>query len=117
MRFLKINLLVFFSVLLVPLTGNSQEYRQMIDAGTYTVQEIIDNANDYFEHRSKGRGTGYKPYKRWEYNALRLIDEDGYLPDIEERLGELQQWNSYVNETAASRKVLPDSWEEDRKSV
>ncbi len=112
MRFLKINLLVFFSVLLVSLTGNSQEYRQMIDAGTYTVQEIIDNANDYFEHRSKGRGTGYKPYKRWEYNALRLIDEDGYLPDIEERLGELQQWNSYVNETAASRKVLPDSWED-----
>lgn len=110
MRKLKINSLSVFILILISFSGNSQEYRQMIDAGTYTVQEIIDKANDYFEHRSKDRGTGYKPYKRWEYNALRLINEDGFLPDIEERLGELQQWNAYVNETASKRTVLPDSW-------
>ena len=84
----------------------------MIDAGTYTVEEIITNAEAYFADRDKGRGTGYKPYKRWEYNALRLVKEDGYLPNIEDRIVELERWNSNMNETEASRTVLPDSWED-----
>ncbi len=92
--------------------GYSQEYRRMIDAGTFTVEEIINNAEAYFANRDKGRGTGYKPYKRWEYNALRLINEDGYLPNIEERLGELERWNASMNENAANRTVLPDSWQD-----
>ena len=112
MRKLTIQLFSLFLFLMISFTGKSQEYRQMIDSGNHTVQEIIDKANDYFEHRSKARGTGFNPYMRWEYNALRLIDEDGFLPDIEERLDELQQWNVHVNETAASRAVLPDSWED-----
>lgn len=97
-------------LLFITSTGYSQDYRRMIDAGTYSVQQIVDSANAYFEHRSKGRGTGYKPFKRWEYNALRMVKNDGFLPSIEEKLTELQRWNAHVNETASQRTLLPDSW-------
>ena len=43
MRKLIINSLSVFILILVSFSGNSQEYRQMIDAGSYTVQEIINN--------------------------------------------------------------------------
>ncbi len=112
MNKLHLYLLSLFCFFLISSSGHAQEYRKMIDAGTYTVQEIIENAEAYFEHRDKGRGTGYKPYKRWEYNALRLRNDEGFLPDIEQRLSELQRWNAHVNETTASRAVLPDSWQD-----
>ena len=92
--------------------GQAQEYLRMIDNGNYPVEEVINSAEEYFANRDKGRGTGYKPYKRWEYNALRLIKEDGRLPNIDERLGELQQWNAHLNETAGNRTILPDSWQD-----
>ncbi len=110
MKELKLKSIILFVLLIVSFVGQAQEYRKMIDAGTYTVQEIIDNAEAYFANKDKGRGTGYKPFKRWEYNALRMVNDDGYLPNIEERLDELQRWNANMNETAASRAVLPDSW-------
>lgn len=49
----------------------------MIDSGQFTVKEIQDRAEVYFENKDKGRGTGYKSYKRWEYDALRMQDESG----------------------------------------
>ena len=93
-------------------TANSQEYLQMIDAGIYPVQEIIDSAEAYFEGKDKGRGSGYKQFKRWEYNALRMVKEDGFLPTITENLTEFERYNAYLNETAGSRQSLTDNWEE-----
>ena len=52
--------------------GRSQDYKKMISSGSYTVQEIQNAAELYFASSDKGRGTGYKSYKRWEYNALRM---------------------------------------------
>ncbi|EDM43941.1 glycosyl hydrolase [unidentified eubacterium SCB49] len=90
----------------------SQEYKRMIEAETYSVQEIIDNAEAYFENRSKGKGTGYKQFKRWEYNALRLMNEDGYLRTIAETRAEFKRQEAYLNETANTRGVLNDNWQE-----
>lgn len=112
MNQLKYTIISVFIFLMGSFFGQAQEYQQMIDAGTYTVQEIIENAEVYFADKDKGRGTGYKPFKRWEYNALRLVKENGYLPDIEERLAELQRWNANINQNASNRTFLPDSWED-----
>ncbi len=91
---------------------NSQEYLQMIDAGTYPVQEVITAAEDYFENKDKGRGSGYKEFKRWEYMALRRVKENGYLPTVEESLTEFERYNAYLNETDGNRQQLTDNWEE-----
>lgn len=109
---MRFKLLLLFTLIFGSLSTQAQEYLKMIDAGTFKVQEIIDNAEAYFANRDKGRGTGYKQFKRWEYNALRMVKDNGYLPTTEERLNELERWNAYLNNTAGSRAVLPDNWEE-----
>lgn len=107
-NYLLVVLLTFFGFSITM----SQEYLKMIDAGTYPVQDVIDNAEAYFEGRDKGRGTGYKQFKRWEYNALRMVKEDGYLPTITEELAEFERYNAYLNQTASTRQALNDNWEE-----
>jgi len=93
------------------------EYKQMIAEGTHSVQEVIAAGEAYFENRDKGRGSGYKQFKRWEYMSLRLMNEDGYLPTLDENLQELQRYNAYLNETADSRQRLNDNWQELGPSV
>ncbi len=93
-------------------TVNSQEYLEMIEAETYTVQEIIDNGEAYFADRDKGKGSGYKQFKRWEYMAVRTMKEDGRLPSITNVLAEVESFNAYLNETSENRQVLTDNWVE-----
>ncbi len=88
---MRFKLLLITTLLFGSLAIQAQEYLQMIDAGTYKVQDVIDSAETYFANRDKGRGSGYKQFKRWEYNALRRVKENGYLPTTEERLYELQK--------------------------
>ena len=109
---MKTKLLLLFGLLLGMVSVQSQEYLEMIDSGTYRVAEIIENAEEYFADRDKGRGTGYKQFKRWEYNAKRLMNEAGYLPLITEKQEELQRYNAYLNETAQNRQSLIDNWTE-----
>ena len=48
--------------------SNAQRYVEMINS-SYSVNEIVEEANAYFKIRDKGRGSGYKQFKRWEYHA------------------------------------------------
>jgi len=106
------NLLVFFALFSGMITMQSQEYLDMIDQGTFSVQEIVDNAEAYFVDKDKGKGSGYVLFKRWEYNAKRLMDENGYLRSIEDDISELQRYDAYLNNTAHNRLPLNDNWVE-----
>lgn len=91
----------------------SQDYLKMIDSGEFTVLQIQDSAEAYFENRDKGRGTGYKGYKRWEYDALRMQDENGFLKSPSFYFNELQRYNSYKNNTTQlSRNRMVENWEQ-----
>ena len=99
--------------------GTSQDYKKMISSGNHTVQEIQNAAELYFASSDKGRGTGYKSYKRWEYNALRMQDESGFLksPDyyyntLENYNAEhnLLQQNSRISSVASWEDLGPTNW-------
>ncbi len=104
--------LLFVGLFLICSSIYSQHYLEMIDSGTYLVEEIITEANAYFANKDKGRGSGYKQFKRWEYIAKRLMTEDGYLPTSTERIETLENFNAYLNTTAANRVQLTDNWQE-----
>ncbi len=106
----KILLLVSFIVGFT--TAYSQEYLEMIEAETYSVQEIVNSAESYFEDKDKGRGSGFKQFKRWEYNAKRLMNEEGFLTKIDVKLSEIENFNAYLNSTSGNRQALTDNWEE-----
>ena len=104
--------LLFVGLFFICSSMYSQHYLEMIDSGTYSVEEIITEANAYFADKDKGRGSGYKQFKRWEYIAKRLMTEDGYLPTSTERIETLENFNAYLNTTAANRVQLTDNWQE-----
>ena len=66
---------------------NAQDYKKMIIDGNHKVSEIQAAAEAYFKKKGQGRGTGYKSYKRWEYNALRDQTLDGFIRSSDLRVG------------------------------
>ncbi|WP_431136353.1 VPS10 domain-containing protein [Psychroserpens mesophilus] len=103
--YLLLGFLVTFSV------SWSQEYREMIAKGTYTVQEIQQSAEAYFAEVGTERGKGYKPYKRWEYQALQDMDENGMLPTPEFYYNELINYNNYVNQNFGAARTTVGAWQ------
>ncbi|WP_460219783.1 T9SS type A sorting domain-containing protein [Psychroserpens sp. MEBiC05023] len=89
----------------------SQDYRQMIAEGTYTVAEIQAVAEAHFAQVGTERGKGYKPYKRWEYQALRNMDENGMLKSPEFYYNELENWNEYLNANFPQARTTVGAWE------
>jgi len=94
------------------MTSWSQEYKRMMDAGTYTVEEIITEAEAHFAIVGTGRGNGYKPYKRWEYQALRNMDESGMLKTPEFYFEELENYNNYINQNSGLARTTVGTWEQ-----
>ena len=91
----------------------SQDYLEMINSDQFTVQEIQASGDAYFENKDKGRGTGYKSFKRWEYDALRMQDEKGFLKTPSFYFDELERYNSYKNKGTKLNQVnTVESWEQ-----
>ncbi|HMC00133.1 MAG TPA: T9SS type A sorting domain-containing protein [Flavobacteriaceae bacterium] len=56
-----------------------------------TFQEIVDAFNAYWENRDPNvKGSGYKPFKRWEVFWENFVKKDGTLPTQEEL------WNTWL---------------------
>ena len=107
------RIIILITMLLAGIQNNhAQEYLKMMESETYTVQEIIDNGEAYFAERDQGKGSGYVQFKRWEYNAKRLMNEAGYLPKTEAVLAEIENYNAYLNTSSETRQSLTDNWEE-----
>ena len=95
------------------LSSWAQEYRRMINSGEYTVEQIQTEATAYFNKFGTGRGTGFKPYKRWEYQAKQNMDETGMLKSPDFYFEELQNYNAYINSnTDELFRSTTGNWEE-----
>ncbi|MEL6811012.1 MAG: YCF48-related protein [Bacteroidota bacterium] len=112
---MKKHLLLFITFFISSLVSFAQQYREMIDAGTYSVYEVQAVADPYFELVGTGKGTGYTQYKRWEYNALHSMDENGYLQSTEALLNEYFEneantRNSRTMDTSNWLELGPTTW-------
>ena len=58
------KILIIISTLLIVFTTSSysQQYKNMIDSGTYSVFEIQEVAEIYFNTAGTGKDSGYKQY-------------------------------------------------------
>ena len=91
----------------------SQNYLEMINSEDFTVQEIQNSANSYFEIKGTERGTGYKSFKRWEYNALRMQDEKGLLKTPSFYFKELERYNADKNKSTKLNQInRVSNWEQ-----
>jgi photosystem II stability/assembly factor-like uncharacterized protein len=107
-HFINLLLILFFVS-----TSWSQDYKDMILKGTYKVQDIQVKAEAHFTKAGKERGKGYKPYKRWEYNALRNMDENGYLKSADFYFNALENYNKNKNNgTNTLARTTEGAWEQ-----
>lgn len=66
---------------------HAQTYRAIIEKNAQkSFQEIRKEVETYYAGKDKGRGSGYKQFKRWEYFNARRLDENGRLQNVPKRL-------------------------------
>ncbi|WP_299334276.1 T9SS type A sorting domain-containing protein [uncultured Psychroserpens sp.] len=103
--------LLFICLLSICVTW-AQDFRQMIEDGSYTVAEIQAAAEAHFAEVGTERGTGFKSYKRWEYRAIRNMDDTGMLKSQEFYIDELENYNATLNESFQLARTTVGTWEE-----
>lgn len=103
---------LFSVILLTQDSSQAQEYANKIKEGTWTVQQIQQSADSFFKVNGTGKGSGYTQYKRWEYNALRMCDEQGYLKGQDQLLKEWEKANKEFHSVGVMRRSLNEKWTE-----
>lgn len=64
-----------------------------------TFQEMQTAFNQYWETRDPNKkGSGYKPFKRWEYIWENVVDQEGYLPTS------MDKWKAWEAKSKSSTK-------------
>ncbi|APY07637.1 hypothetical protein BWZ20_04680 [Winogradskyella sp. J14-2] len=105
---------IFLNVALVFFIFNvsAQDYRKLIEEGNHTVQYISEVAEQHFDSVGRGRGTGFKIFKRWQYFAERAMDETGRLKSPQFYYQELKNYNANTNAEGIAAKTTVGTWEE-----
>jgi hypothetical protein len=87
----------------------AQEYLDLIynPTNSTTLREIQTKAEAYFFNRDKGRGSGYKQYKRWEYKTQRNINADGKLQNFSRLNSDLAK---SLNSNSGMSRSASDDW-------
>ncbi|MBO6515527.1 MAG: PKD domain-containing protein [Bacteroidia bacterium] len=85
----RLSSFLFCTILIIPFlkaqttAPDTSEYPYWVDmmqdptVNFYKTQRAF---NLYWENRTIEKGSGYKPFKRWEYNMSQLIDGKGNIP-------------------------------------
>lgn len=82
------------------------------DAEHRNFQEIVTDVEAFYEDRDKGKGSGYKDFKRWESDMIYYLNPDGTIPHFETLIWE--NYFEYVNRRERDRKRTGEEgvWEE-----
>ncbi len=51
--------------------------------------QLVDAVEDYYRDRDKGKGSGYKQFKTWEWLNSGMTSQDGTVINAQERMNEL----------------------------
>ena len=91
---------------------SAQDFKKLMAEGTHTVEYIVEVAEQHFDSVGRERGTGYKPFRRWQYFAERAMDETGKLKSPEFYYNELQDYSARINNEGLAAKTVVGTWDE-----
>ena len=103
-----------FTFALFVSTAWSQQYMEMMaQVDDFTVAEIVEEAESYFDTAGRGRGTGYKSFRRWQYFAERNMNASGKIQTPQFYQQQLENYNAYLNSNEIpSTLTTVGAWEE-----
>lgn len=102
----------FFIVLFcLALTAKAQTVYDVISDPTKNYYDVVNYYNEYFKTHERGKGSGYKMFKRWETEMKYWIDENGNRIPPEHYNAELNKFSSgLLSRTSSSTCVA--NWTE-----
>lgn len=89
--------------------GYGQVHQEFLNRSTNkNFYEITQQVEQYFEGKNKGKGSGYKQFKRWEYFWRDRVLPDGSFPDMQEQLE--MRW-SKAQAKSSNKRASSKTWE------
>jgi hypothetical protein len=78
--------------------------------GQATIDEQVEAFNQYWSTRDKNaKGSGYKPFMRWEYHWRNYTNEQGYIMSSADFWEAWRQKKQVIANRSSARRVLPAS--------
>ena len=90
------TVLFFFIILSASLSAQGKfEYKHRSDL---TFNQRVDLAEKHFDLVGRGKGIGYKQFKRWKYWAAKRLDKNGYVITKAKSTSQIKKFNNkYLN--------------------
>lgn len=64
-------------------TGYGQAHLEIIKNSKFkTFKEVVTETENYYKDKDKGKGSGYKQFKRWEYFHRQILRDDENVVDF-----------------------------------
>lgn len=108
---LRIFLLTFIS-LFISLASFGQKWADMLHEGRANFYEIQAVFESEWSQNKDVRGSGWKPYKRWEYDTEERVYPSGIFPPRHLRFTELNKFMSSKGRSARQNSRSNGNWQE-----
>ena len=84
------RIIILITILLAGIQNNNAQVYLKNDGvrNLYRSGKLLTTERLILQNVIREKGSGYVQFKRWEYNAKRLMNEAGYLPRTEAILAE-----------------------------
>jgi PKD repeat protein len=104
---------IFCFVFIINATAKTPKHIKMMKDKKVNFYDVVKEANKYFKDKDKGRGSGYKQFKRWEYHWGQRLYPSGERTNL---ANPVQEWASFNAEsasesTAAWTELGPDTFQ------
>ena len=92
----KLFIILFIISPFLLLSQSQPRYKIMQETeGMHSVYDVISEAESYFSNKDKGRGSGYKQYKRWATHVEPRYSPSGNMFNLSAAL--LNNYQSYIS--------------------
>lgn len=108
-----IRLIILTTLLtLTSFYSNAQKWAEMLHDGRANFYEIQQEFESTWSGMENERGSGWKPFKRWEYETEERVYPSGEFPPRHQLYTELQKFNSFKGRHVGSNERSQGSWDE-----
>ncbi|MEO1712592.1 MAG: hypothetical protein AAFU60_04580, partial [Bacteroidota bacterium] len=78
---------IILSLLFLASLASAQVHQQIWHENPdLPFEQLVQKIEEHYAGQDKGRGTGYKQFKRWEYFHSTRLDERGRITNVPSRL-------------------------------
>ena len=102
---------LLFILFLIPTFSNAQQWYEYMEDENMNFYDAVHKIELYFKNKDKGKGSGYKQFKRWEYEMSFHIDSLGNRINPEQEYESYKQFMRQSTKNGASR-ITASNWVE-----